>query len=69
MAKGRADALVTLRRTYDWDVAAGALMVAEAGGAAATSWGEEPLFNQRKASLPGLVAGPKPLVADVLSRL
>jgi len=69
VAKGRVDALVTLRSTYDWDVAAGALIVSEAGGMSRTRVGREPVFNQPNAIIPGLIAGPPALVADVLSRL
>ncbi len=69
VARGQADALLTLRRTFDWDVAAGALIVSEAGGVSRTREGEEPLFNQADASVAGLISGPKALVSDVLSRL
>jgi len=69
VAKGRVDALVTLRGTFDWDVAAGALMVSEAGGVSRTRTGEAPVFNTPDAHLPGFISGPKALVDDVLSRL
>lgn len=69
VARGHADALVTLRRTYEWDVAAGALIVSEAGGVSMTKLGAEPVFNQADASVAGFISGPRPVVADVLSRL
>lgn len=69
VAKGRFDALVTLRDAYDWDVAAGAIVVSEAGGLSRTRTGREPVFNRPNSSVAGFISGPKALVSDVLSRL
>ena len=56
VAAGRADATWTLVPKHEWDVAAGAALVAAAGGWAALPGGREPLFNQRQPLLPGFGA-------------
>lgn len=61
LAEGRFDAMVTLRPTWEWDIAAGALLVSEAGGAVATTAGP-PKFNSPDALQPGILAGSKALV-------
>ena len=58
VAEGRFDAMVSLRPTWEWDVAAGALIVAEAGGRAAEPDGAPLAFNTSRAqSRSGIVAG------------
>lgn len=69
VAAGHFDAMITLRPTWEWDVAAGALIVAEAGGAAITRRLAPPRFNNPDPRLNGLLAGPKPLVAALGSAL
>ncbi|MEL6550623.1 MAG: 3'(2'),5'-bisphosphate nucleotidase CysQ [Pseudomonadota bacterium] len=61
VAEGRFDGMLTLRNTWEWDVAAGALLVTEAGGRVATTEGA-PRFNSPAAALPGLMAGAAPLI-------
>lgn len=56
VAAGRFDAMLTLRPTWEWDVAAGALLVSEAGGVVTDPMGRTPRFNQPQAQLPGLLA-------------
>lgn len=46
VAAGMHDTTITLTRKSDWDVAAGALLVTEAGGLATTHIGEEFVFNR-----------------------
>lgn len=56
VAEGRFDAMLTLRPTWEWDVAAGALIVAEAGGAASDQKGALPRFNNPHPQIHGMVA-------------
>lgn len=57
VAQGRFDAMITLRPTWEWDVAAGALIVTEAGGHVTDRHGTVPVFNNPHPQLDGLVAG------------
>ena len=66
VAEGRFDAMVTLRRTWDWDVAAGTLLVTEAGGHVCLPNGKEPDFGNAERSQQGLLAGNEPLVGWML---
>ena len=56
VAEARFDVMLTFRDTWEWDVAAGSLIVAEAGGAVSGGRGEPIGFNTPQACLPGLVA-------------
>ncbi|MEM6729832.1 MAG: 3'(2'),5'-bisphosphate nucleotidase CysQ [Pseudomonadota bacterium] len=67
IAQGRFDAMITLRRTWEWDVAAGALLVTEAGGQVATTKGP-PRFNSAGAWQPGILAGGPSLISTYLER-
>lgn len=57
VAEGRFDAMITLRPTWEWDVAAGSLIVAEAGGTVCDRRGAVARFNSDAAQIDGLVAG------------
>jgi len=57
VARGDADATLTLRRVKEWDVCAGVVIVNEAGGDITTGNGDAPLFNQHNPVLQQLVAG------------
>ena len=60
VAEGAFDATLALRDCWEWDVAAGALILAEAGGAASDRDGGPLLFNGPSALVAGLVAaGPR----------
>ena len=61
VAAGRADATWTLSPKHEWDVAAGAALVAAAGGFVSTLEFAEPRFNQPSCWLSGLIAGGLPL--------
>jgi myo-inositol-1(or 4)-monophosphatase len=65
VAQGRFDAMVTLRDTWEWDVAAGTLIVSEAGGRVTDSHGNVAVFNNRQPLLPGLVAAPPQIHAQI----
>ena len=56
VAEGRYDAMLTLRPTWEWDVAAGALIVAEAKGTASDRTGATPRFNNAHPQINGMVA-------------
>lgn len=57
VAEGRFDAMVTFRSTWEWDVAAGALITEEAGGVVTDRHGRGAVFNNPVPALPGLIAG------------
>jgi len=56
VANGDFDGMLTLRPTWEWDVAAGCLLVNEAGGLVTNQIGEELFFNSQSAKLNGIVA-------------
>lgn len=57
VAQARFDAMLTLRPTWEWDVAAGALIVTEAGGQATEQNGNMARFNNPHPQIHGMVAG------------
>lgn len=56
LAEGTVDIVLSLGWKNDWDVAAGALLVTEAGGRITTEHGQTMIFNQARAQQDGLVA-------------
>jgi myo-inositol-1(or 4)-monophosphatase len=68
-AEGRFDAMLTLRDAWEWDIAAGALIVTEAGGAATTRDGAALRFNNPLPKVAGVVAGTPGVHAGLLTRL
>lgn len=56
VAQGRFDGMLTFRPTWEWDVAAGSLIVTEAGGHATTKDGQQPVFNNHHPQINGMVA-------------
>lgn len=56
VAQGRFDAMLTLRPTWEWDVAAGALIVTEAAGHATDRKGHALRFNNPHPQVDGVVA-------------
>lgn len=67
VAEGRFDAMLTLRNTWEWDVAAGTLIATEAGAKVTDQHGSDPVFNNPTPYLSGLIAGTT-LVHDGLCR-
>lgn len=57
VAEGRFEAMMTLRHSWEWDIAAGALIAAEAGGCAHDRTGAPLRFNNADPRLNGVVAG------------
>jgi myo-inositol-1(or 4)-monophosphatase len=60
VACGRFDGLISLRRTWDWDVAAALLLVTEAGGRISLADGTPLRLNRPEPYHAGLVAGATP---------
>ncbi|WP_342778269.1 3'(2'),5'-bisphosphate nucleotidase CysQ [Palleronia caenipelagi] len=59
VAEGKADAMLTLRRAWEWDIAAGALIASEAGAQVTDRHGARLRFNTPEAASDGvLIAGP-----------
>ncbi len=56
VAQGRFDGMVTLRDTWEWDVAAGVLICQEAGAVTGTRSGQQAVFNQPTPKMPGMLA-------------
>lgn len=56
VAAGRLDGAVSIGRRHDWDLAAGELLVIEAGGAVSSSSGEGLIYNRAEPWQQGLVA-------------
>ena len=65
VAAGLADATWTLTPKHEWDVAAGTALVLAAGGDVWLPDGSEPVFNRRRTRLPGLLATPPGVTAEV----
>ena len=56
VGQGRFDGMLTLRPTWEWDVAAGALIVTEAGGSVSDQKGGPAIFNNPHPQINGMVA-------------
>ena len=66
---GAFDGMLTLRPTWEWDVAAGVLLIEEAGGQVSDMHGAAPRFNNPHPTLAGIVAAGPSLHADLVGRL
>lgn len=69
VGEGRFDGMLTLRDSWDWDVAAGSLLIAEAGGRVTDRLGRPLRFNTARAKNAGVLAAPPALHADLIDRL
>ena len=69
VAQGQFDAMITLRPSWEWDIAAGALITQEAGAAITDQHGQALRFNNRHPQVPGVVAAGAQLHGDFLARL
>lgn len=61
VGEGAFDALITLRDAWDWDIAAAALIAAEAGVRISDRDGAVLRFNRPEARSPGVLAAPRAL--------
>ncbi|SMX46371.1 3'(2'),5'-bisphosphate nucleotidase CysQ [Actibacterium lipolyticum] len=69
VAEGRYDAMLTTHSTWQWDIAAGALILAEAGGTFTDTFGKEIKYNTEHPASHGTVAGCKTVHHDIIHRL
>ena len=69
VAEGRFDAMVTLRPTWEWDVAAGDLILREAGAATADRLGGALKFNNPDPRLAGVIAAAPALKDQICAAL
>jgi myo-inositol-1(or 4)-monophosphatase len=57
VAQARFDAMLTFRSTWEWDIAAGAILVTEAGGTCTDRYGNALRFNNARPAQDGVIAG------------
>lgn len=69
IAQGRFDVMLTLRNTWEWDVAAGSLIAQRAGARVTDQSGGNPLFNNATPQLHGMVASSYGLHRQIVDRL
>lgn len=69
VAQGRFDAMLTLRKTWEWDIAAGDLILREAGAVITDPAGAELVFNNADPRLPGVVAGTPDVHSQIIAAL
>ncbi|MBQ2261635.1 MAG: 3'(2'),5'-bisphosphate nucleotidase CysQ [Loktanella sp.] len=69
VAQGRFDAMLTLRPSWEWDIAAGALIVTEAQGKVTDQSGTALRFNNAYPQVPGVIAAGQELHASLAARL
>lgn len=69
VASGKFDAVVTLWRKSDWDLAPGVLLIEEAGGVATTHLNEPYLFNRGEPAQRSLLAAGKTLHSLLSARV
>lgn len=69
VASGTWDGVVVLFRKYDWDLAAGAILVSEAGGVVTTHLAEAFQFNRAVPAQRSVVAAGKALQALLIERV
>lgn len=69
IASGRADAYFALNPKWEWDIAPGALLVSEAGGAVTGKTGAPLTFNSAEAKVGSLAAAAPGLHRNLIERL
>lgn len=69
VAQGRFDAMLTLRDSWEWDIAAGSLILTEAGATVTDIYGHPLRFNNPHPQVRGVVAAGPALHAGLSSRL
>ena len=69
VAENRFDAMLTLRDAWEWDIAAGALIAAEAQATTTDRHGVPLIFNSPGAMTPGVLTAAPDLHRDLISRL
>ena len=66
VAEGRFDTMLTFRRSYEWDLAAGALIAAEAGALVTDGHGKPMLFNSAEGMQDGVITAPRHLHDQIM---
>jgi myo-inositol-1(or 4)-monophosphatase len=69
VAQGRFDGMLTLRPSWEWDIAAGDLILREAGGLCTDRLGQPLRFNNTHPRLNGVVAAGSAVHSDLQTRL
>ena len=69
VAEGRYDAMLTLRPSWEWDIAAGDLIARRAGAVVTDRHGRALRFNSADPRVPGVIAGPQMLWSELRSGL
>ncbi len=69
VACGRADVCFALNQKWEWDIAAGALLVSEAGGMVTDCFGAPLTFNSAEAKVKGFVAAAPDLHQMLIKRI
>ncbi len=69
VAEGAFDGMLTLRDAWEWDIAAGALLVTEAGGATSDAFGGPLRFNNSHPQTAGVIAAPHGVQHSILRGL
>jgi myo-inositol-1(or 4)-monophosphatase len=69
VAEGRFDAMLTLRNAWEWDIAAGCLIAAEAGATVTDRRGAPLVFNSPRAQTAGTLVAGAPLHARLHAAL
>ena len=69
IAEGRFEAMLTFRDSWEWDIAAGALIATEAGATVTDKGGEALRFNSPQAQTEGVVAAGAKLHPKIISQL
>ncbi|WP_071798514.1 inositol monophosphatase family protein [Natronohydrobacter thiooxidans] len=67
VAEGQFDAMLTLRPTWHWDIAAGALLISEAGGVVTSGQGQGLRFDTAHPASDGVIAANPALHAALLA--
>ena len=69
VGQGRFDGMLTLRRSWEWDIAAGDLIIREAGGICSDRLGTPLRFNNAHPRTNGVIAANAPIHDALLSQL
>lgn len=69
VAEGSADGVVVLSERSEWDLAAAAAILREAGGVLLDRRGQAWTFNTERPRRAGMLAGSEPLLRDVLAQI
>ena|SRR3990167_5855912 len=69
IAAGKADATFSFEPRSEWDIAAGVLLVQEAGGIVHDLSGKPFMFNQKNIRVNGIIASSKIVYSDVMKKI